>query len=42
MYAMVLDKKRGKLDVKEFKCMFLEYCETVKAGVFGNKESHKK
>jgi hypothetical protein len=30
-YAMVLDKKRGKLDGKGKKCLFLGYCEGTKA-----------
>jgi hypothetical protein len=30
-YAMVEDEKRGKLDVKGTKCLFLGYCEGTKA-----------
>jgi hypothetical protein len=30
-YAMVPDEKRGKLDVKGTKCLFLGYCEGTKA-----------
>ena len=30
-YAMVLDEKRGKLDAKSTKCLFLGYCEVPKA-----------
>jgi hypothetical protein len=30
-YAMVLDEKRGKLDAKGTKCLFLGYCEGTKA-----------
>ncbi len=31
VYAMVLDEKRGKLDAKGTKCLFLGYCEGTKA-----------
>ena len=30
-YAMILNEKKGKLDAKEIKCMFLGYCEGTKA-----------
>jgi len=30
-YAMVPDEKRGKLDAKGTKCLFLGYCEGTKA-----------
>ena len=30
-YVMVLNKKRGKLDAKRIKCMFLGYYEGMKA-----------
>jgi hypothetical protein len=30
-YAMVPDEKRGKLDAKDTKCLFLGYCEGTKA-----------
>ena len=44
-YAMVLDEKKDKLDVKRIKCVFLIYFEGMKvykANVFGSKEMHKK
>ena len=31
VYAVVLDGKRGKLDAKDTKCLFLEYCEGIEA-----------
>jgi hypothetical protein len=31
VYAMVLDEKRGKLDAKGTKCLFVGYCEGTKA-----------
>ncbi len=31
MYAMVPEEKRGKLDAKGTKCLFLGYCEGTKA-----------
>jgi hypothetical protein len=30
-YAMVSDEKRGEFNAKPTKCMFLEYCESMKA-----------
>jgi hypothetical protein len=30
-YAMVPDEKRGEFNAKPTKCMFLEYCESMKA-----------
>ena len=30
-YAMMPDERRGKLDAKDIKCLFLGYCEGTKA-----------